>query len=92
MRWARSRISISPAEKRLEEVRGALTFHLKPHPIVVVAAEIAPRTSMPGSRRSYRRYRYRILNRRTPAALERGHVWHVPVPLDTEAMQAAAAC
>ena len=29
-------------EKPVEEVRGALNFHLKPHPIVVLAAEIAP--------------------------------------------------
>src|SRR5947208_9778776 len=27
------------AEKRVEEVRGALSFHLKPNPIVVIAAE-----------------------------------------------------
>ncbi|HEY4169207.1 MAG TPA: tRNA pseudouridine(38-40) synthase TruA [Reyranella sp.] len=78
------------AEKRLEEVRGALTFHLKPHPVVVVSAEIAPEGFHSRFSATYRRYRYRILNRRTPAALERGHVWHVPVPLDTDAMQAAA--
>jgi tRNA pseudouridine38-40 synthase len=38
-----------------------------------------------------RRYLYRILNRRAPAALERGQVWLVKVPLAAEAMQAAAA-
>jgi tRNA pseudouridine38-40 synthase len=79
------------AEKRLEEIRGALTFHLKPLPIVVVSAELAPEGFHARFSATYRRYRYRILNRRTPAAMERGHVWHVPVPLDTEAMQAAAA-
>jgi tRNA pseudouridine38-40 synthase len=78
------------AEKRLEEVRGALTFHLKPHPIVVVSAELAPEGFHARFSAIYRRYRYRILNRRTPAALERGHVWHVPVLLDPSAMQAAA--
>src|SRR6478609_7628128 len=31
------------AEKRLEEVRGGLTFHLKPQPIVVPTAELAPK-------------------------------------------------
>lgn len=77
-------------EKRLEEVRGALTFHLKPHPIVVPSAEFAPDGFHARFSATYRRYRYRILNRRTPAALERGHVWHVPVLLDTEAMRAAA--
>ena len=78
------------ADKRLEEIRGALTFHLKPQPIVVVSAELAPEGFHARFSAIHRRYRYRILNRRTPAALERGHVWHVPVPLDTDAMQAAA--
>jgi tRNA pseudouridine38-40 synthase len=78
-------------EKRLEEVRGALTFHLKPQPIVVVAAETASGDFHARFSATWRRYRYRILNRRTPAALERGHLWHVPVPLDAAAMQQAAA-
>ena len=38
-----------------------------------------------------RSYRYRILNRPAPPALERGRVWHIAVPLDVEAMQEAAA-
>ncbi len=37
-----------------------------------------------------RRYRYLILNRRAPPAIDRGRVWHVPVPLDTVAMADAA--
>ncbi|MBW0144954.1 tRNA pseudouridine(38-40) synthase TruA [Sphingomicrobium clamense] len=37
-----------------------------------------------------RRYLYRILNRRAPAALRRGHVWHIPQELDVEAMHEAA--
>jgi tRNA pseudouridine38-40 synthase len=78
------------ADKRVEEIRGALTFHLKPQPVVVVSAEVAPPDFHARFSATHRRYRYRILNRRTPAAMERGHVWHVPVPLDPEAMQAAA--
>ena len=77
-------------EKRVEEVRGVLSFHLKPQPIVVIAAELAPKGFHARFSATYRRYRYRILNRRTPAAMERGHVWHVPVPLEIEAMQEAA--
>jgi tRNA pseudouridine38-40 synthase len=75
--------------KRAEEVRGGLTFHLKPHPIVVRSAETAPDGFHAASRRpaalplSYP-------EPRTPPALARGHVWHVPVPLDSGAMQAAA--
>ena len=39
---------------------------------------------------TYRAYLYRILNRPAPAALLRHHVWHIPQPLDVEAMQEAA--
>ncbi|MCW5736164.1 MAG: tRNA pseudouridine(38-40) synthase TruA [Enhydrobacter sp.] len=78
------------AEKRAEEVRGALTFHLRPHPVVVLAAELAPKGFHARFSATYRRYHYRILNRRSPAAMERGHVWHVPVPLEIQAMREAA--
>ena len=37
-----------------------------------------------------RHYLYRILNRRAPPALERGHVWWLPVDLDADAMHEAA--
>jgi len=37
-----------------------------------------------------RAYLYRILNRQTPAALRRNHVWHHRAKMDVEAMQAAA--
>lgn len=37
-----------------------------------------------------RAYRFRILNRRAPPALERGLVWHVGTPLDADAMHEAA--
>ncbi len=37
-----------------------------------------------------RHYLFRILNRRAPAALERGQVWHVARALDADAMHTAA--
>ncbi len=37
-----------------------------------------------------RRYRYRIINRRAPVALDQGRAWRVPKPLDADAMHAAA--
>jgi len=71
-------------------IRGAVNYHLRPYAIGIVAVEEAP----PGfdARRSAtcRHYRYRILNRRTPAVLERGFVWHVAPPLDVDAMQQGA--
>ena len=78
-------------EKPLHRVSGALNFHLKPHPIAVPKVELGG----PGFHARFsaigRRYLYRILNRRAPAALDRGQVWHVPVPLDVEAMAGSAA-
>ena len=73
-----------------ETIRGAVNYHLRPHRISLVQAEPAP----PGfdARRSAigRVYRYRILNRRAPPAVERGRVWHVAPPLDLAAMQEGA--
>ena len=73
-----------------ERVREALNFHMKPHRIVVlraamVDADFSARFSAIG-----RSYRYEILNRRARPALAEGRVWHVPQPLDTGAMHAAA--
>jgi tRNA pseudouridine38-40 synthase len=77
-------------EQPLESVRGALNFHLKPQPIAVPAVELAAAGFHARFSATWRRYRYRILNRRSPAALDRGQVWHVPVPLDEAAMARAA--
>ncbi len=37
-----------------------------------------------------RHYRYVIVNRRAPLALQKNRAWHVPLPLDVVAMQLAA--
>jgi tRNA pseudouridine38-40 synthase len=73
-----------------ETVRNALNAHLRPEPIVVLAAEVAPDGWHARFSATERRYRYRILNRASPPGLDRGHVWHVKAPLDAEAMHAAA--
>jgi len=74
----------------LKALRDGANFHLKPCPVSVLdAAEAAPdfdaRFSAIG-----RRYRYRILNRRSPPALARGQVWFHGKPLDEGAMAEAA--
>jgi tRNA pseudouridine38-40 synthase len=61
-----------------EVVRGALNHYLRHTAISVLTAEVE------------RVYRYRILNRRAPAALDRTRVWRVAPPLDDEAMAGAA--
>jgi tRNA pseudouridine38-40 synthase len=77
-------------EKPTEEVRGALNYHLKPNPIAVPTVEVAPPDFNARFSATWRRYLYRILNRRTRPGIDRGFVWHVPVPLDLAAMADAA--
>lgn len=72
-----------------DTVRNAMNAHLKSETVVVLAA--APVGEDFDARFSARErtYRYRILNRRSPPALDKGRVWWVPVPLDADAMHAA---
>ncbi|MGZ5817002.1 MAG: tRNA pseudouridine(38-40) synthase TruA [Croceibacterium sp.] len=84
----RSHVDISKAIEpfRLME---ALNARLRPDPIAVLACEVKPddwhaRFSCVG-----RAYEYRIVNRRAPLTLERGHAWHIARDLDAEAMHRA---
>ena len=70
--------------------RDGLNAHLRPHPIGVLSAEIVPDTFEARFSAKKRHYLYRISNRRANLALEIGHVWRLPRPLDTDAMHAAA--
>jgi tRNA pseudouridine38-40 synthase len=71
-------------------VREAMNFHLKPAPVVVLDCEAAADDFDARFSATARHYRYRILARRAPPALERDRVWWVPVTLDAAAMDAAA--
>jgi tRNA pseudouridine38-40 synthase len=73
-----------------DRLRGALNFHLRPHPIVVLRATAAPPGWNPRFSAVSRSYRYIISNRPAPAALKMRRVWHVKAPLDEAAMQRAA--
>src|SRR2546423_766494 len=73
-----------------DTVRDAITAHLRPQPVVVLAAEKVPGTFDARFSAIKRHYRYRIVNRRTDLALARGRAWRLPRPLDHEAMHAAA--
>jgi len=74
-----------------DTVRDALNFHIKPHPVSVLAAEAVDDTFHARFSAVGRRYLYRLLDRRAPPALDRHRVWWVPRPLDAAAMAAAAA-
>ncbi len=73
-----------------DTVRDAINFHLRPHPIAVLAAEIANGEFDARFSARRRRYLYRIVNRRADLALDRWRAWRVPRPLDVAAMTAAA--
>ena len=73
-----------------ERVREALNFHMKPHPVVILQAAVAPEGWNPRFSAIRRSYEYRILNRRPRPALSLGRAWHWPHRLDTGAMAAGA--
>jgi len=78
-------------EVRCDTLRDAVNAHLRPHPIAVLAAEIVPEEFHARFSATARHYRYAILNRRPPPTLARGQVWHLVQPLDSDAMNEAAA-
>jgi tRNA pseudouridine38-40 synthase len=73
-----------------DRLRDALNAHLRPHPVAVLAAEQAAPDFHARFDAVRRAYRYRLVNRRAPLALERAKAWRVTRALDASAMQAAA--
>jgi tRNA pseudouridine38-40 synthase len=73
-----------------ETVRDALNAHLRPDPVAVLAVEAAAADFDARFSAVKRHYRYRIVNRRAPLALEAGRAWQVARPLDASAMHEAA--
>ena len=73
-----------------DTVRDALTAHLRPHPVAVVAAERVAADFDARFSAVQRHYLYLIVNRRADLTLERGRAWRVGKPLDARAMHAAA--
>ncbi len=73
-----------------DTVAKALNFHLRPHPIAILACEAVAEDFDARFTAKARHYRYRIVNRRAPLALEAYRAWRVVHRLDAEAMQEAA--
>ena len=73
-----------------DTVRDALNAHFKPAAVAVLAAEVVDDDFHARFSALERAYRYRIVNRRAPLALDRGRAWFVPQPLDAAAMHEAA--
>lgn len=72
------------------KVRDALNYYLRPDPVVVLDSSAVDGEFHARFSATARHYLFRILNRRSPPALEEGKVWHVSPKLDADAMHAAA--
>lgn len=73
-----------------EKVRDALNAQLRPDPIAVLACATAPMDFDARFSATARHYLYRIIDRRSPLALERERAWGVFRRLDAKAMDEAA--
>jgi len=73
-----------------EKVRDALNAHLRPEPISVLTCARAADDFDARFSAKARHYLYRIIDRRSPLALERDRAWGVFCKLDAKAMHEAA--
>lgn len=68
----------------------AINAHLKPQPVVVLEAQETSSDFHARFMAVNKLYRYRIVNRRAPLAIDQGLAWHIWKPLDDAAMHNAA--
>lgn len=73
----------------VERIVAALNA-LLPRDIAAIYADEAPPEFHPRFRARRKQYLYRVLNRPLPSPFIGRYAWHVPLPLDIEAMQEAA--
>jgi tRNA pseudouridine38-40 synthase len=67
-----------------------LNAKLRPQPVAILACSKVPDTWHARFSCLHRKYVYRVINRRSPLALEKGRAWQVKLPLDDVAMHDAA--
>ena len=73
-----------------DTVVNALNFYLRPEAISIISAEHVDNGFDARRSAKQRAYMYKIINRRAPLSLDRGHSWLVSKKLDHNAMQRAA--
>ena len=71
-------------------LRDAVNAHLRPRSVSVLAAEQVGEDFDARRSATARMYRYRIINRRAPLALDAKRAWQISRPLDADAMARAA--
>lgn len=72
------------------KIRDAINAQLRPEPISVLVCEQVPDDFDARFSAKARHYLYRVVDRRSPLALERGRAWGVFKPLNAKAMHDAA--
>jgi tRNA pseudouridine38-40 synthase len=72
------------------KLRNALNAHVRPFPVAVLEAQRTADDFHARFAATRRHYLFRILNRRSPPALDKGKVWWLPMALDAAAMHEAA--
>ena len=73
-----------------EKLMGAINAQVRPDPVSVLDVTVVDEDFHARFSATARHYRFRILDRRPPPALDRNRVWWVPHPLDVDAMHEAA--
>jgi tRNA pseudouridine38-40 synthase len=78
---------------RPDKIRDATNAWLRTQndTVSILQVEAAPDDFDARLRATKRHYLYRLIDRRSPLTLDRLRAWHIPKPLDAEAMQAGAA-
>jgi tRNA pseudouridine38-40 synthase len=80
-----------PREWDSFRLQGALNFHLRADPVAILAVVRVADDFHARFSATERRYLFRLVARRAPAALEDHRVWQVPHDLDLAAMREGAA-
>lgn len=85
-------VDLAPFKKEMDgfEVAKAINAHLRPEPIAVLTAEIVDEEFHARFGAMNKLYRYRILRRPSPSALEKNQFWHFKRDLDVAAMREGA--
>jgi len=73
-----------------EKIRDGLNYYLKPDPVAILSCKTIGAEFDARFDATKRHYRYRIINRRAPLALDGTRAWAVKTPLDHAAMDEAA--
>lgn len=68
----------------------SINHFLKPHPIVILDCELVDDSFHARFSAKSRSYIYKILNRPSPSVIHKKLCWHIPTPLDVDAMHDAA--